>query len=317
MCQNHNKSIEKKDHKCQYDNNKHFETCKPCEMTKKRRFAASKDKKNNYRMKKNLGHIMNRETSIGKKRKDQMCRKCANHEIIESMKDHKNSCAFLHCQCFECLATEERRYTVKHEAKAKRQKNKNLIKQEMDDSMSSCPTSPNDSGYMSDLSTSSSLPSYTSKLSLSVDMEYFEAYNFKCKKENKFWESSQASTSPAIYNFKCKEENKFWEYNQTSPMHYGFLEPMPFAGYSDFKCKEEKKFWEIDLLSGDKTTDFYTNTSSNTFQEIISFPRKTETSDVFVQNFENCPIDDNLLQTVLHGLLNNEFNIDAIYDLSN
>jgi len=306
LCQNHNESIVKKGHKCDYDNKKHFETCKPCEMTKERRFAASKDKKNNYRKKKNLGYIMNAEPSIGKKRKDQMCRKCANHEIIKSMKDHKNSCDYLNCRCLECIATEERRNTVKHEAKAKRQKNKNLIKQETDDSMSSYPSSPNDSGYMSDLSTSSSLPSYTSKLSLSVDMGYFESYvshsNFKCKEENKFWESSQASTFPAIYDFKCKEENKFWEFNQTS---------------HDFKCKEEEKFWELDLLSNAKTTDFYTNTSSNTFQEIISFPIKTEASDVFVQNLITYPVDDDLVQNVLQGLLNNEFNIEKIWELSN
>lgn len=337
LCQNHSLKSKKKGHKCDFDNKAHFELCEPCRMTKDRRFAASKDKKNNYQKKKNFGHILSTEPSFGKKRKDQMCRKCANHGVMQSMKDHKNACDFFNCSCNECIETEKRRFAVKHEAKAKRQKNKNQIKQENDESMSSCPPSPNDSGYNSDLSTASSknhsskysLPSVINS-SLFEPISYTENADLKCKDEKVFWNFNQTSSTPvssismkpflnAGHSFK--EENKFWEFDQSSnysssPIDSGFFEPIPYVEQSYFKCKEEKKFWEMDLLSNAKTTDFYTNTSSNTFQEIISVPIKTEASEVLIQNCTNLTADDNMFQAVVQGLINNEFNIEEIYYLS-
>ena len=314
--------MKKKGHKCDYDMKEHFDNCEPCRMTKDRRFAASKDKKNNYQKKKNFGQILNVEPSFGKKRKDQMCRKCANHEIIKSMKDHKNSCPFLNCPCVDCFETEKRRHAVKHEAKAKRQKNKNQIKQENDEFMSSNPSSPNDSGYNSDLS-NSSLINHSSKYSLPSVFEpipFFDNTNFKCKYENTFLEPSSPVNSAKFNlehsNFKCKEENNFWESNQSpiyssSPIDAGFFEPIPFIEHSDVKCKEEQKYWNMNA----KTTDYYTNTSSNTFQEITSFPIKTEASELLIRNCTNFTADDSLLQAVVQGLLNNEFDIEEVYDL--
>ncbi|KAL7020425.1 hypothetical protein ACKWTF_011530 [Chironomus riparius] len=317
--------MKKKGHKCDYDKKEHFDDCKPCKMTKDRRFAASKDKKNNYQKKKNFGHILNTEPSFGKMRKDQKCRKCANHHKIKSMKEHKNSCPYLNCPCVDCLETEKRRFAVKHEAKAKRQKNKNLIKQENDESMSSSPSSPNDSGYNSDLS-SSSLKSHSSKYSLpSVydSIPFFGYSNMKCEATN--WKLSQTSSSPVnpatfsqntgYSNIECKEETKLWVFNQSpnyssSSINSGFFEPIPYIGHTDFKCKEEQN---CDMNAN--TTDYYTNTSSNTFQEITRFPIKTEASELFVRNCTNFTADDSLLQAVVQGLLNNEFDIEEVCEL--
>lgn len=339
MCQNHNEKSKKKGHKCAFDKKEHFDVCESCRMTKNRRFAASKDKKNNYQKKKKFGHILNTEPSFGKKRKDQMCRKCANHGLIQSMKDHKNACAFVKCTCDECIETEKRRLAVKHEAKAKRQKNKNQIKQKNGKSMSSCPPSPNESGYNSDLSSASSQnhssnfsPPSVINSTLFEPVSFAEIVDFKCNDEINFWNFNQNSSTPISSlsmkpfskaghsSFKFDEENKIWKFDQSSnispsPIDSGYFEPTPYVEHTYFKCKEEKKYWEIDLLSNAKTTDFYTNTSSNIFHEIISVPIKTEASEVFIQNCTNFTADDNLLQAVVQGLINNEFNIEEICDL--
>ena len=275
MCQNHNpKPSLKKGHKCDYDNDEHIKDCKPCRMTKDRRFAASKDKKNNYQKKKNFPSILKTEHSFGKKRLVQMCRKCANHGEPWSMKEHKNSCKFMFCPCADCIETEKRRKAVKQEAKAKRQtervnKTKNQIKEENNESLSSCPSSPNDSGYHSDLSTSTS-PNYTS-------------------------------------------------YSTVSPVDCKFLEPMPYFGQNNFYQEEKKYSLDPNFLPSILTTDeqcsYYTNISSNTFHEIVSFPVKTEASETIVQNCMEFAMDESLLHNVVQGLINNEFDIEEVFDM--
>ena len=71
-------------------------------------------------------------------------------------------------------------------------------------------------------------------------------------------------------------------------------------------------YWSYIVGMRGQESEYYTNSSSNTFQNIVTFPIKTEVSENFVQNCTNFTADESLIKTVIQGILNGEF--DGIYD---
>lgn len=120
FCKNHGLLIMKKDHKnrCQYRECE----CNLCMGTKDRQLYSAREKKKHYPTSKK---IQNEKKVEGRQRKEQKCRKCLNHEIIVSMRDHKKNCPYRTCPCQDCESTLYRRKHVTNEARTKRQREKN------------------------------------------------------------------------------------------------------------------------------------------------------------------------------------------------
>lgn len=134
-------------------------------MTMNRRKHSANDKKNNWNLQKISPLPKLPQTNPNKKRKDQLCRKCCNHKEFVSMKEHKGKCKYDNCPCEACLHTDERRESVKKEAKAKRQKNK---VNSSNPSFSSCSSSPKSDSFSYQDSPSSKM---------SMDYNNFGSFN--------------------------------------------------------------------------------------------------------------------------------------------
>ncbi|KAG5673518.1 hypothetical protein PVAND_003560 [Polypedilum vanderplanki] len=139
FCRNHNIIISKKGHKnhCKYNNSFHIDTCKPCSQTRQRQKFTAVEKKNNYQHQKIQSKMSSIEGYtdthyINRTRAEQKCKKCLNHKLNITMKNHLKDCRYKNCKCERCQDTDERRKHVKDEAKTHREKMK--IKYEQNDS---------------------------------------------------------------------------------------------------------------------------------------------------------------------------------------
>lgn len=91
-------------------------------MTKMRRKSSANDKKNSWQFRKESIKLnTDALTATNRLRREQECRKCFNHEITVSMRNHKD-CPRKNCVCDKCHETDKRRDAVKKEAKDKRQR---------------------------------------------------------------------------------------------------------------------------------------------------------------------------------------------------
>lgn len=132
FCKNHSLTFTKKGHKinCGYK----YCNCDDCSSTRKRQLYSAIEKKHHYPETKMINK--NDEQKKGRQRKEQKCRKCANHKVPNIMRDHKKHCQFKDCNCTKCSSTIDRRLCVRKEAKSKRDKQKQNI-QNIDSSIKS------------------------------------------------------------------------------------------------------------------------------------------------------------------------------------
>jgi hypothetical protein len=88
----------------------------------------AREKKENYNLMKSK---MNEKPSEGRQRKQQMCKKCSNHDKTVAMKNHRNACPYKTCSCDRCENTVQRREAVRGEAKSNREKSRIKLEPEI------------------------------------------------------------------------------------------------------------------------------------------------------------------------------------------
>ncbi|XP_070509400.1 doublesex- and mab-3-related transcription factor dmd-10-like [Chironomus tepperi] len=122
MCRNHGLKEFTKNHKsCPNNDPEHFKTCKQCRLTNERRISISREIKilRHEAAMRNKG-IQLEALSSGGQRRQQMCRKCRFHDLINPMREHKKKCPYQTCTCEKCRKVKSRCSAFNDEAKVTR-----------------------------------------------------------------------------------------------------------------------------------------------------------------------------------------------------